>query len=244
MKNLKLLNKKNLSIILFFSLIGFELQSQEPIDIWNVEVKKEIEVIAEDENLEKTNTPQNAIYEMQSQKRGELNIEEDQTLISKEAEIVGLYDPAKNGLDINMWSNSNGDQILNIIKRINKIDLSEDATDILDILFLTNAHYPELNITKEQFLEIKSNWLIKNSNLELIEDYLLNNQIINENPNLTKYLVDSYLSKSEIKKSCEIFSNIKKPIEDEYLSKFNIYCLINNKSLGSISINSSFCVNI
>jgi hypothetical protein len=46
-------------------------------------------------------------------------------------------------------------------------------------------------------------------------------------PELTKFLVDSYLSDSNIKKSCEIFSNITKPIEDEYLSKFNLYCLIN-----------------
>ena len=236
MKNLKLLNKKNLSIILLFSLIGFGSQSQEPIDIWNVEVKKEIVVIDENKTVEKINTPQNNIYEMQSQKRDELNIEEDQTLISKKIDIVGLYDPAENGLDINMWSNSNGDEILSIIKRINKINLSQDATDILDILLLTNAYYPKLNITKEQFLKIKSNWLIKNSNLELIEDYLLNNQIVNENPNLTKYLVDSYLSESEIKKACEIFYNIKNPIEDEYLSKFNIYCLINNKKLDEAQI--------
>ena len=70
-----------------------------------------------------------------------------------------MYDPAENGLDINMWSKSNGDQILNIFKRINKINLSKDASEILDILLLTNAHYPEMNISKDQFLELKSNWL-------------------------------------------------------------------------------------
>ena len=150
---------------------------------------------------------------MQSQNGDELNIEEDQTLSSKKIKIEGLYDPAENGLDINMWSNSNGDQILNILKRINKINLSQDASEILDILLLTNAHYPESNISKEQFLEIKSNWLIKNSNLKLIEEYLLNNQTINENPKLTKYLVDDYLSRSEVEKSCEILSNIKDPLK-------------------------------
>ena len=31
-----------------------------------------------------------------------------------------------------------------------------------------------------------------------------------------------------LKKACEIFSEIKEPIQDLYLSKFNIYCLINN----------------
>ena len=34
--------------------------------------------------------------------------------------------------------------------------------------------------------------------------------------------------KSEVKKACEIFSKIKVSIQDDYLSKFNIYCLINN----------------
>ena len=40
--------------------------------------------------------------------------------------------------------------------------------------------------------------------------------------------MDNYLSKSEVKKACEIFSNIEGLIQDNYLSKFNIYCLINN----------------
>ena len=228
MKTLKLLNKKKLLIISFFLLFGFGSHSQEPVDIWNVEKSLKIKKTSVNENLKKKSAPKNNIYEMQSQKNV-LNIEEDQTLISNEIEIVGLYDPAENGLDINMWSNSNGDQILNIFKRINKIKLSQDATNILNTLLLTNAYYPELNITKKQFLKIKSDWLIKNSNFKLIEEYLLKNQIINENPELTKYLVDNHLSRSDIKKSCEIFSNIKNTIEDEYLSKFNIYCLIYNK---------------
>jgi len=229
MKNLKLLNNKYLSIVLFFFLSGFAVQSQEPVDIWKIESKQQTEEVVTAKNLEEKSNSQNSIYEMQSQKNYENKIQEDQTLISEKIEIIGLYDPAENGLDINMWANSNGDQILNIFKRINRIKLSKDAGEILDILLLTNAYHPELNITKKQFLQIKSNWLIKNSNLQLIEEYLLNNQIINENPKLTKYLVNDYLSRSKVERSCEIFSKIKKPIEDEYLFKFKIYCLINDK---------------
>ncbi len=228
MKNLKLLNRKYLSIILFSLFFGFTSQSQEPVDIWNVEATNTIGETSTVENNEDKEIPQNSIYKMQSENEGKSNIEETETLASKEIKLIGLYDPEENGLDINMWSKSNGDQILNIFKRINKFNLSKDASEILNVLLLTNAHYPELNITKEQFLEIKSNWLIKNSNFQLIENYLLNNQIINENSKLTKYLVDHHLSHSEIKKACEIFSSIKDPIEDVYLSKFNIYCLINN----------------
>ena len=228
MKNLKLLNKKYLSITLFFCFFGISLHSQEPVDIWNIEEKIQIEENDINKSVEEKNIPQNTIYEMQSQKKILSNIEEDQTLISKEIEIVGLYDPEENGLNINMWSNSDGDQIIDIFKRIDKINLSNDASEILDILLLTNSYYPDTNISKEQFLNIKSNWLIKNSNLQLIEDYLLNNQIINENIKLTKHLVNYYLSRSEVETVCEIFSKIEDTIQDEYLSKFNIYCLINN----------------
>ena len=227
MKNLKLLNKKYLLFILFYLFFGLASLSQEPVDIWNIETKI-VENLDVDEVIEKKDITQNSIYKMQSKKNDELNVEEEKTLKSNKIKIVGLYDPAENGLNINMWSNSNGDQILNIFKRINKMNLSEDASEILNILLLTNAHYPEINISKDQFLELKSNWLIKNSNFELIENYLLKNQVINEHPKLTKLLVDDYLSKSKVKKACEIFSNIKNLIQDDYLSKFNIYCLINN----------------
>ena len=228
MKNSKLLNKKYLSIILFYLAFVFSAQSQEPVDIWNIEEKKDTESIDVIEKIKEKKITKNSIYKMQSEKKEELKIEETQTIVSKEIKIVGLFDPSENGLSINMWSNSNGDQILEIFKRINKLELSRDASEILNILILTNAYYPETNITKEQFIEIKSNWLIKNSNFELIENYLLNNQTTNEHPNLTKYLVDDYLSKSKIEKACEIISNIKGTIEDDYLSKFNIYCLIND----------------
>ena len=229
MKNLKLLNKKYLLIIIFLLSFQSITHSQEPVDIWSVEPKKSTEELDIIENIQEKGIMQNSIYKMQSQKNNKFNIKEDQNLTSEKIKIIGLYDPAENGLDINMWSNSNGDQILNIFKRINKLNLSDDATEILDILLLTNAHYPKINITQNQFLEIKSNWLIKNSNIKLIENYLLRNKIVDKQPKLTRFLVDDYLSKSEVKKACEIFSNTKESIKDEYLSKFNIYCLINSK---------------
>ena len=40
MKNLKLLNKKYLLVILFYLSFVAIAQSQEPIDIWNIEEKK------------------------------------------------------------------------------------------------------------------------------------------------------------------------------------------------------------
>ena len=227
MKILKLLNKKNLSIVIF-SLFSFSSFAEDkPVDIWNIE-KQETENISE-ENLSTENkqvVSESSVYKMQSDKN-EDSIKLDQELTSKTIKIAGLYDPQEYGLDINMWSNSDGSTLKKLFNNIDKYELSKDASEILNISLLTNAYYPNQNITDQEFLKFKTKWLIKNSNLDLIEEYLIKNQVTNIHPELMRYMVDRYLSQSDVKKSCEIFSKIKEPLEDEYLSKFNLYCLIN-----------------
>ena len=228
MKILKLLNRKNLSIIIISLLLSFSsIAEDKPVDIWNID-KKEAELsIEENISIEKTDEiSESSIYEMQTDKNVN-SIKLDQELKSKEIKIAGLYDPEDYGLSINMWSNSDGLVLKKLFKNINNYNLSRDASEILNISLLTNAYYPNQNITDQEFLKFKSNWLMKDSNLELIEKYLIKNQITNLHPELMRYMVDKYLSRSNIKKSCEIFSKIKESLEDEYLSKFNIYCLIN-----------------
>ena len=230
MKILKLLNKKNLSIIIIYLLSSLSaIAEDEPIDIWNID-SKEIEPTSEigssDEKINIKIKSESSIYEMQTDNKRDL-IELDQALESKEIKMSGLYDPDDYGLDINMWSNSDGLKLKNLFENINKYNLSKDASEILNILLLTNAHNPNQNITEQEFLKFKSDWLIKDSNFELIEEFLIKNQIVNIHPKLTRYLVDKYLSQSNVKKSCEIFSKINEPMENEYLSKFNLYCLIN-----------------
>ena len=228
MKILKLLNKKNLSIIIISLLLSLPSVAEEkPVDIWNLEKQESDSVSEENLSLEKTEQEsQSSIYKMQADKNKD-SIKLDQDLTSKTIKIAGLYDPEDYGLSISMWSNSDGLLLKKLFESINKYDLSEDASEILNISLLTNAYHPSQNITDDEFLKFKTNWLIKDSNFELIEEYLIKNQITNLHPELMKYMVDQYLSQSDLKKSCEIFSKIKEPLEDEYLSKFNLYCLIN-----------------
>ena len=228
MKILKLLNKKNLSIIIISLLLSLpSIAEEKPVDIWNLEKQESDSVSEENLSLEKTEQEtQSSIYKMQADKNKD-SIKLDQDLTSKTIKIAGLYDPEDYGLSISMWSNSDGLLLKKLFESINKYDLSEDASEILNISLLTNAYHPSQNITDDEFLKFKTNWLIKDSNFELIEEYLIKNQITNLHPELMKYMVDRYLSQSDLKKSCEIFSKIKEPLEDEYLSKFNLYCLIN-----------------
>ncbi len=232
MKILKLLNKTYLSIliILFFSMVN-SFSENEPVDIWNID-KEQLQENSENKELisiteNELESEKIDVFSLQTKDRSD-SIKVDETLSSKEIKIIGLYDPEDFGLKIDMWSNSNGDQLKYLFSNLAKINLSRDASELMNIVLLTNAYYPKKNISEKDFLNIKSDWLIKHNNLELIEEYLIKNDILNLHPKLSKYLVDKYLSKSELNKACKIFLNNSEPIKNNYLSKFNIYCLINN----------------
>ncbi len=233
MRILKLLNNNYLSIILLTFFIAFNANAEnEPVDIWNIDENKikETELNNNKNNLDKDNTviSETSIYDLQSNKEIE-TVKVSSTLNSKELKIVGLYDPEEYGLKIDLWSNSNGDQLKYLFSNLNKLKLSKDASELMNIVLLTNSYYPEINITENEFLDIKSNWLIKNNDKELIQEYLVKNQILNLHPELSKYLVDQHLSEANIEKACEIFLENSKIINNDYLSKFNIYCLINSE---------------
>ena len=230
MKILKLLNKKYFTIILIYLLSFSVFAEDQPVDIWNID-KENVEEnsfskgLKINENIKTKKESEFDIYNMQSQKKN-ISIQLDESLDTKEIKIYGLYDPEDYDLEINMWSNSNGNQLKDIFSRLNKIKLSDDAAEIMKIALLTNAHPPVTNISEKDFLDLRSAWLIKNADLDLIEEYLIKNQIIDLHPKLTKYLLDQHTSEANIEKACKVLSKNSKSIEDEYLSKFNIYCLI------------------
>ena len=235
MKTSKLLNKKYFSIILIL-LFGLSSYAEEkPVDIWNIE-QKEIEKESLEKNLETSKNKiqineneDSNIYNIESQEKVS-SVSFDKNLEAEKIKIIGLYDPEDYDLNINMWSNSDGDQLKALFTKLNKMNLSQDAIEIINISLLTNAYHPQKNISEKEFLKFKSEWLIKNSNLELIEEYLVKNQAINLHPELSKFVVDQHLSNTNIDKACEIFLKNTELLTDEYLSKFNIYCLIiNNK---------------
>ena len=231
MKTLKLLNRQFLSIIAFTFFLGFNSYSEEqPVDIWNLDKKKTKETSSNitpiDNNENGNQATVSDIYKMQVQKETD-KIKMEETLSLNKTQIVGIYDPEDYDLKIDMWANSDGDQLKNLFSNLTKLDLSNDAADLMNILLLTNAYYPNRNIIEEEFLKIKSDWLIKNQDFNIIEEYLIKNQIFDLHPKLTRYILDQYLSMSNISRACNIFSQNSQQITDEYLSKFNLYCLIN-----------------
>ena len=231
MKILKLLNNNHLPILMIIFLLSFGANAEDkPVDIWNINQNKiEKNDSENNENIKELDNgeiTQSSIYDLQSQRETD-TVQLDSSLDSQEIKIIGLYDPEDYDLKIDLWSNSNGDQLKDLFSNLEKLDLSKDASELMNIIMLTNSYYPEINITENEFIKIKSNWLIKNKNMDLIEEYLIKNQILNLHPNLSRYFVDLYLSESNVEKACELFLKNTEVILDEYLSKFNLYCLVN-----------------
>ena len=81
------------------------------------------------------------------------------------------------GILINIILNYPCGQILMVknikktISRINKLDLSETAENILLNTLFSYAYAPK-NLSEKEFLDIKINWLIKNKKDDLIEQFL------------------------------------------------------------------------
>ena len=122
MKILRLLNKKIFFIffIIFFNLASFA--EDQPVDIWDLD-KKELDKNSEITNVGKKKINNNEIdnesdiFSLQSQKK-ESTIELGEILDSETVKLYGLYDPEDYSLDIDMWANSDGDQIKSIFSKL------------------------------------------------------------------------------------------------------------------------------
>ena len=221
---MKILKQLSKFFVIFF-LFGFFTNtaiSNEPVDVWNIE-KKENNI--KEKLIKSKKGIDNEIF--QEKKNGEQNknIIVNNSLGANEIKLAGLYDPAENGLSIDMWSNSNGKEIKTILGKLNSKKLSKFSEKILDVALLTNSYLPSNNISNEEFLDFKFQYLIKKKDFNLIKNFLIKNPSIKDNNKLINYYVDYYLSNSQLDKSCEIFDHVK-IIANDYLNEFKIYCLI------------------
>ena len=204
--------------------------ANEPVDIWSIDKKKDSN-ISEITNVEDKNNASESII---IQDNLITNVEEDQ--IKTKRKIVGLYDPQENGFNLEMWNNTDPKKIFELSKKINNMILSEDAKNIYTKLLLTNSYSPIKKSDEKSFLNMKSDWLIKSRNTDLIKEYLIKNIDIEPNEQLTKFLLDELFSINENKQACEFLDELNTNFKDNYLIKFSIYCLIYLKKNEQASI--------
>ena len=221
----------NLYCLLIIFLFSTPLKSEDEIDIWKKNNTEEKESTQINKKINKEETQK---LNFDSIKTIELNQKIEITdgslkENSQEAKVFGIYDPADNDFDLNMWSSTKAEDIKSSLKRLEKIKLSKTADEILERILMSFAYSPR-GMKEDEFTDLKINWLIKNQRTDLIENFVKQNKEFKSKSRAVQYLVDENIAQADINEGCEKIKFIDKEIKDAYLEKFKIYCLVfNNK---------------
>ena len=221
----------NLYCLLIIFLFSTPLKSEDEIDIWKKNNTEEKESTQINKKINKEETQK---LNFDSIKTIELNQKIEITdgslkENSQEAKVFGIYDPADNDFDLNMWSSTKAEDIKSSLKRLEKIKLSKTADEILERILMSFAYSPR-GMKEDEFTDLKINWMIKNQRTDLIENFVKQNKEFKSKSRAVQYLVDENIAQADINEGCEKIKFIDKEIKDAYLEKFKIYCLVfNNK---------------
>ena len=202
------------------------INAEDQIDIWDNKKKGKLEKII---NNPSTDQLKNSKILNTIKTNNDIKIEDEITESSNEIKIFGIYDPAENDFNLNMWSISDAEDIRASIKRINKINLSNSSTELFEKTFFSYS-FPPNGMSDNEFIDLKIDWMIDNKRSGIIEKFLKQNSTFHNKKKVIQYLVDENIAKANIKQSCEKIDFLDKNIKDAYLEKFKIYCLVfNNK---------------
>tara|TARA_B100001029_G_scaffold132246_1_gene111113 strand:+ start:173 stop:1927 length:1755 start_codon:yes stop_codon:yes gene_type:complete len=233
---IKLLNlsSKFLLLLSFFMFFNSQALGVDSADIWKKETIKEKESTKKQEKLK-----EKPKIDFSKDKRDldKIKIVDSNKNLEEPIRLLGLFDPEQNDLNLDMWSSTNGDEVEKIFKRIEKVELSRFSEKIFIDTIFTYSYPAKANLSEDEFLKLKINWLIKNNKLSLIEDFLNTNLEFSGKSKLIKHLVDYYIMSADISEGCKKVSFIDKEIKDNYLEKFRIYCLILNKKDQEAQLN-------
>ena len=223
MISLSHLNKITQFTFFFTILIFNSALAATAVDIWK---KKENQNEQNNQTSEEEITIQSPVL---SDDVGEVKLSIDEKKIEEsDHAVIGIFDPEKNDFNLNMWSSSDGEDIKNILKRIDKLKLSQFSEDLLFQVLFTNAYPPKTNLNSLEFLKIKIDWLIKNRRFKDLETLLQTNPNAGKEPKAINLLINQYLSSVDIKSACEKINFVSEEARNDYLNKFTIYCLIND----------------
>ena len=211
-------------ITIFFTILIFNSAfAATNVDIW-----KKQENQSEQSNPTSNETEITIESPILSDDESKISTKIDEQKINRDQAVIGIFDPEKNNFSLNMWSSTDGEDIKKILKRINKLKLSKLSEDLLFQVLFTNAYSPKTNLNSKEFLKIKIDWLIKNRRFRDLETLLKKNPEVGRESKAIKFLINEYLSSAEIKMACEKVSFISRNLQNNYLDKFTIYCLIND----------------
>ena len=229
---MKLKSLNNYIGFLILLLLTSSLKAEEKIDIWNKE-NKDAKKVIEPKKEEINNTLNSEVFK--NKKDNKIEIENELKEEDNAVKIFGIYDPEDNNFNLNMWSNTEAEQIRSSFKRINKIKLSNTSSKLFENAILSFA-YPPNGMSNDEFIDLRVKWMIDNKKTKLIENFLKQNKTFPNKKKLIQYLVDGNIAKANIKEGCLKISFLDKNIKDSYLEKFKIYCLIYNKKINEAQL--------
>ena len=218
---LKSLNRYIGLLILIISFLP--LHAEEEIDIWN----KENTNNKVDKKQKKNISDKIIDSEIPGSIKVNTSIQIHNEVLENSNDVLlhGIYDPEENNFDLNMWSQTDAENVRSSINRITKINLSSTSKKLFESTLFSFA-YPPKGMDENEFIDFKINWMINNQRENLIEKFLKQNNTFHNKEKVIQYLVDKNIAKANIKEGCEKINFIDKNIKDSYLEKFKIYCLI------------------
>ncbi len=221
-------------IFLFFFSFSFTY-GEEAVDIWkkNKDNKEKQSTSGDTGNI--NINPTNSKIEISQTSTSGIKIDENPQEEEINKSLYGIFDPDENNFTLDIWTNSNGDEIKDAFNRINKIKLSKTAEDLFISTMMTYSYMPK-NISEDKFLDLRINWLIKNKKDKILENFLNKNPSFHNKKKVIQYLVDRNIAKADISEGCKKAEFINKEIQDSYLEKFKIYCLIFNDKKGEAQL--------
>ena len=120
---LKQLNKL-IQFTIFFSILIFNsVLAATAIDIWEKKENKKGQI--NQDNEIKIKSP--IVFDDVNKTTVKVN---EQKIGNSDNAVIGIFDPEKNNFSLNMWSNSDGEYIKSILKRINKLKLFISGSNI------------------------------------------------------------------------------------------------------------------
>ena len=169
---ISLLHLNNLiKFTIFFTLLIFNSAlAATAIDIWESKQNQNEQINEEKDAIIKT--------PILLENANKISVQIDEEKIDdSDLTIIGIFDPIENNFNINMWLQSDGQDVVNILERINKLNLSKFSQDLLFQILFTSAYPPRINLTSKEFLKIKIDWLIDKKRIEELEILLKNNSL-------------------------------------------------------------------
>ena len=223
---MKLKSFNNFFGLLIIFILFSPLKGEDKIDIWKNNKAKEPQI---EKKNSSENKKENNIGKALSIVSNNDKIEEGLVENNNEKKVFGVYDPENFNFNLNMWTSTKAEDVRASLKRIKKINLSTTSEEILENVLLSFS-YPPDGMQEKEFVKLKIDWMIENNRLELIENFLKQNQEFDGKSRAVQYLVDVNIAKANIKEGCEKIDFIDSTIKDAYLEKFKIYChIFNNK---------------